>query len=167
VPALAPKQSSKGTVSVTLPAVAPGTYFLIAQADTNGDVSESHEGDNLKVKKVMVGPDLHAALAIDPAAPTTSTPTTITVTTSNIGFASAPASVTRLYRSPDYTIGAGDTLLRQWSIPALSAKQSNVNSLAVSLPPGTYFLLAAVDATNAVAEANEAQNVKRTKLTVP
>jgi hypothetical protein len=34
------------------------------------------------------------------------------------------------------------------------------------LPAGSYFLLAAVDVSHAVKEANESQNVTKVKLTV-
>jgi glucose/arabinose dehydrogenase len=167
VPRLEVGEFSKVTTAVTLPAIDPGEYYLIAEADTGGDVGEGNEGDNLIVRRLLVGPDLKAALAVGPATPTSTTPTTITVTTRNIGFDIAGASVTRLYRSADRTLGAGDALLGEWAVPGLTPKQASAGTVSVTLPAGTYFLLAVVDVTNAVMEVNEAGNVTRMKLTVP
>jgi subtilase family serine protease len=88
------------------------------------------------------------------------------VTTTNTGFDVAAASTTQLYRSTDATVGDEDTLLQTWSIAALNPKQASDTSVSVTLPPGTYYLLAVVDATNVVTEANEAQNVKKRRVVV-
>jgi subtilase family serine protease len=151
---------------VTLPSLSPGTYYLLAQADTNSRVDESHEGDNLRTKRLRVGPDLLASIALQPETPISTSPTTITVTTTNTGFDVAAASTTQLYRSTDATVGDEDTLLQTWSIAALNPKQASDTSVSVTLPPGTYYLLAVVDATNVVTEANEAQNVKKRRVVV-
>jgi hypothetical protein len=37
----------------------------------------------------------------------------------------------------------------------------------VTLPAGTYYLIAQVDATGVVAEAKESNNLKKVKKTVP
>jgi glucose/arabinose dehydrogenase len=122
--------------------------------------------DNLRARRLLVGPDLKATVALEPATPTSTVPTTITVTTANKGFDVAAASTTRLYRSANGTIGAGDELLGEWAIPALNPKQEAAQSVTVMLPAGSYFLLAAVDVSHAVKEANESQNVTKVKLTV-
>jgi len=166
VPSLASGESSKATNAVTLPGIDAGTYFLIAEADTNGEVRETNEDNNLRARRLLVGPDLKATVALEPATPTSTVPTTITVTTANKGFDVAAASTTRLYRSANGTIGAGDELLGEWAIPALNPKQEAAQSVTVMLPAGSYFLLAAVDVSNAVKEANESQNVTKVKLTV-
>jgi glucose/arabinose dehydrogenase len=67
--------------------------------------------DNLRARRLLVGPDLKATVALEPATPTSTVPTTITVTTANKGFDVAAVSTTRLYRSANGTIGAGDELL--------------------------------------------------------
>ena len=167
VPSLASGESSKATNAVTLPSIDPGRYFLIADADTNDEVRETNEDNNLRARRLLVGPDLKATVALEPATPTSTVPTTITVTTANKGFDVAAASTTRLYRSANGTIGAGDELLREWAIPALNPNQEAAQSVTVRLPAGSYFLLAAVDVGNAVKEANESQNVTKVKLTVP
>jgi len=167
VPGLAAGAQSVGAMPVTLPALPPGVYYLLAQADAHGEVAETNEADNVKVKTLLVGPDLLALMVFAPPVPTSTAPTTITVTTKNNGGELAPASVTRLYRSTNATIGADDTLLAQWGLPALPAKTTRVNAVTVTLPAGTYYLIAQVDATDAVVEAKETNNLKKAKKTVP
>jgi len=142
-------------------------YYLIVQADTDGEVAETSETDNLKVKTLTVGPDLLAAtMTFVPPVPTHLTPTTITVATKNNGGDTALPSVTRVYRSADAKIGAGDTLLGEWPVLALAPKGTQSNSVTVTLPAGTYYVIAQVDATNAVVEAKETNNLKKVKKTV-
>jgi glucose/arabinose dehydrogenase len=158
--------SSKGITTVALTDVEPGTYFLIAEADSRSEVAESNEGDNARARKLVIGPDLTVAMTISPSSPSSSSPTTITVTTTNSGFETAAPSTARLYRSENRSIGAGDALLREISVPTLAPDATSSTDVVVTLPPGTYFLIVQVDATSAVAEANEDNNVKRVKKTV-
>jgi glucose/arabinose dehydrogenase len=167
VPALAPGASSKGTTSVTLPTVTAGTYYLIAQADVDSDIAETDESDNVAVKRLLVGADLTLSLVISPASPTSTSPTTITVTTENIGGDLAPASSTRLYRSANGLVDAGDTLIQAFAIPPLAAQSSEVSAVTVTLPAGTYYLIAQVDAAGTVNEVSESNNTRKTKKTVP
>jgi glucose/arabinose dehydrogenase len=167
VPFLAPGASSKGTTAVTLPSVTPGTYYLIAEADVDDDIAEADESDNLAVKKILVGPDLTVSLVTIPGSPNSTSPTTIRVTTKNIGADLAGASSTQLYRSADGTIGPGDTLIQDFATPPLSANNSSMSEVTLVLPAGTYFLIARVDAAGAVDEVSESNNNKKVKKTVP
>ena len=167
VPFLAPGASNKGTTSVTLPTVAAGTYYLIAEADVDSQIAESDESDNLAVKKLLVGADLIVSLVTIPASPTSTSPTTIRVMTKNTGGELAGASSARLYRSVNGTIGAGDTLMHVFAIPPLAANSSDVSEVMLMLPAGTYFLIVQVDAGGAVNEVNEGNNTKKVKKTVP
>jgi glucose/arabinose dehydrogenase len=167
VPGLMPGASSKGTTSVTLPTVAAGTYYLIAQADVDSDTAETDESDNVAVKRLLVGADLTAALVVSPGSPTSTSPTTITVTTKNLGGDLAPASSTRLYRSTNGLVDAGDALIQTFAIPPLAPQGSEVSAATVMLPAGTYYLIAQVDAAGTVNEVSESNNTKKTKKTVP
>ena len=167
VPTLAAAAVSTRATSVALPTVAPGVYYLIAQADTDGEVAETSESDNVKAKTLTVGPDLVATMAFTPPVPTSTTPTTIAVTTKNVGGDTAGASVTRLYRSADAKIGVGDVRLAEWPVAALPPKGTQSDAVTVTLPAGTYYLIAQVDAVNTVVEARETNNLKKVKKTVP
>jgi glucose/arabinose dehydrogenase len=162
VPALTPGQSSKGTTAVTLPS-APGIYFLIAEADTQHVESETHEGDNLRMRKLTIGPDLSARMTFSPSPPTSGTPTTITITTTNHGFETAAASSTRLYRSANGSIDGEDTVLATVAVPMLTPGQSHTRQITLTLPAGVYFLIVRSDATAVVAEANETNNDQKVK----
>jgi glucose/arabinose dehydrogenase len=162
VPALTPGQSNKGNTTVTLPS-APGIYFLIAEADTQHIESETHEGDNVRARKLTIGPDLSARMTFSPSPPTSGTPTTITITTTNEGYGTAAASSTRLYRSANGSIDGGDTVLDTIAVPVLAPGQSNTQQIVLTLPAGTYFLIVQSDATAVVAEANETNNDQKVK----
>ena len=60
VPSLNAGIASAGSTSVVIPAgTAPGSYFLIANADGDGSVPESNENNNMRTKTLTVnGPDL-------------------------------------------------------------------------------------------------------------
>ena len=166
IPALAAGASNKGTTSVTVPTVSPGVYFLLGQADADLDESETHEGDNVRVRKLTIGPDLVARCTVSPSSPTSTSPTTVSVHTGNNGYDATGASVTRLYRSANGSIGPEDVLLGTISVPALAPGEDHSQSIVVTLPAGTYFLIVGADATGMVAEANEQNNVTRVKKTV-
>jgi glucose/arabinose dehydrogenase len=166
VPVLAPGASSKDTTAVTLPTVTAGTYYLIAEADADGGIAEADESDNLAVRKLLIGPDLAVSLVTIPDSPDSTSSTTIRVTTKNIGADLAGASRTRLYRSANSTIDAGDTLIQDFATPPLSAGNSSVSEVTLVLPAGTYFLIARVDAGGAVDEVSESNNTIKAKRTV-
>jgi glucose/arabinose dehydrogenase len=167
VPSLAPGATSKVTTVLTLPSVPAGAYYLIANADIDEAVAEVNESDNLAVKKILLGADLVASKIATVASPTSTSPTTIRVTTENLGGDSAPASITRLYRSTNGAIDAGDTLLKAFSVPPLGAETSQVSEVTVMLPKGTYYLIMQVDAGGAVGEVVETNNLRKAKATVP
>jgi glucose/arabinose dehydrogenase len=167
VPVLAPGATSRATTSVKLPAVTAGAYYVIAQADVDDAIAEADEDDNVVVKRILVGPDLILSRITTAAAPTSSSPTTIRVTTANLGGDSAPASSTRLYRSTNGAIDAGDTLLRAFAIPGLPPNTSEVSEVTVMLPAGTYYLIAQVDVGGVVNEVVETNNLRKVTATVP
>jgi hypothetical protein len=167
VTALAAESASTGSMTVSLPSVAPGTYYLIAQADRDGDVTESSEADNTRAKTIGIGPDLTVKGIAFGASPASNVATTISVTTRNSGGDAAPASRTRLYRSTDAKVGDGDVLLADIGLPELLPRGERVDAVTVMLPSGSYYLIAVSDATNMVAESKEGNNKRATKMIVP
>jgi subtilase family serine protease len=168
IAALAGGAQSKGSTNVTLPDVAPGTYYVLAEADGDGDEAETDESDNVRAKKILIGPDLTVkSIILSPPAPTSTEPTTVTVTVKNVGGAAADASSLRLYRSSNGKFDAGDTLLAEIAFPALAAGAENTQATQVTFAAGSYYVLAIADGGGAVEEANEANNLKKVKITVP
>jgi len=70
---------------------------------------------------------------------------------------------TRLYRSADGSVDAGDAAIATVSVPSLTPGQSHTQELALMLPAGTYFLIVKADATSAVAEASETNNTQEAR----
>lgn len=85
-------------------------------------------------------------------------------TVRNSGIAGAPSSVLRFYLSEDNKFSAGDTQLRSdFPIKAIKAGKTGKASLTATLPAGTSasgkFVIAVVDAANAISESDESNNV--------
>jgi hypothetical protein len=168
VPVLAAGAESRADTPVTLPAVEPGVYTLIAQADALGVATETSEADNTRAKTLVVGPDLVVkAIATTPAVPGSTAPTTIAVTTRNGGGAPTGTSVTRLYRSADGRVDPADVVLATFVVPGLAPSASSSASVTLTLPPGSYSLIAVADADRSVREARETNNTRKRALTVP
>jgi subtilase family serine protease len=181
VPALAPGARSRGTATVTLPAsVAPGMYALLACADDLNVVTEIRENNNCRASsggiRVRVPDLVETAVSNVPASISRGSSYFVTDTAQNDGTGDAGASVTRYYLSLTRQKGPGAILLTgSRSVPALRSVGPNgrsTGSTTVTVPssavPGTYFLLACSDDTNAVVEANETNNciasTRRTSL---
>jgi hypothetical protein len=168
LPNLAAGAQNAGPTTVTIPAIPPGAYYLLAEADADDDAAESEETDNVKAKALIVGPDLLIkTLAFDPASPTSSAPTTITVTVDNAGGQSAGPTVTRVYRSANGKLDPSDTLLAELPLGGLASGASVPQSTALTLPAGTYYVIVVCDAAGAVGEAKETNNMKKILKTIP
>jgi subtilase family serine protease len=168
VGALAEGAQSKGSTNVTLPNVAPGSYFVLAEADGDNDEAETDETDNVRSKKIVIGPDLTIkSMVLSPPAPTSTTPTTVTVTVKNAGGAAADSSAVRLYRSANGKFDAGDTLLAEIAFPAIAPGAQDVLAVELTFAAGSYYVLAIADGGGAVPEGNEDNNLKKVKINVP
>ncbi len=93
-------------------------------------------------------------------------------TTSNMGAAAAPPSVTRYYISQEYPVNpATAVVLGERQIPPLAPGEESQRPQVVlrvpsTLPAGTYFLDACADAPNSIVETNEANNCASSSLQV-
>ena len=79
----------------------------------------------------------------------------------NQGSAQARPSLLRFYRSATPAADGGATLLKEAKIPSRRAGQSRKKGLGLRLPGGSaagQYVIAVVDATNAVAETDETNN---------
>lgn len=127
--------------------------------------------------RVLLAADLSSVVAattqLDPAVPTNAA--TVTVQVLNIGDQPANATTqVAVYASTDATLDSADVLLGTANTAALNVGQSRNVTVNLGIPnsitPGSYNLLARVDATNVIAEgpAGEANNtsVRTTAFTV-
>jgi len=171
VPALAAGASHSGSTVVTIPAgTAVGSWSVIAVADGDGVVVETSETNNRSTLTVRVGADLSVYSLSAPAFAAAGQGIAVTDTTRNLAATPAPASVTQYFLSTNTTLETGDTPLGSRDVPGLGANASSAGSATVTIPagtaPGAYFLLARADATAAVEEVSETNNVLSRSISI-
>ena len=164
--------SSSGTVDVTIPSgIASGAYYLLACADDLVVVSEGNETNNCAASTstvVLTTPDLvESTLTNPPAACLSGSSFAATDTAENQGDAPAGASTTRYYfsrtaRRTGARILTGVRAIPALTIGAFSAGKATL-TVPLTIPPGTYYLLACADDGNAVAEEEETNNCVASK----
>jgi subtilisin family serine protease len=164
VPALDVGISHTASTTLTLPAgAATGVYYLIAKADGDSAVLESQEANNTTLRGFQVGPDLTISGVSGPSRGAAGSPVTVTETTANQGGGDAAATAVSFYLSADWIFDAGDTPLNVTrAVPALVGGGISAGSTSVTIPAGTasgvYYIIARVDAPNAIAETQEGNN---------
>jgi subtilisin family serine protease/subtilase family serine protease len=169
---LDPSATSTAGTSFTLPpGTAAGSYYVIAVADAGGGVAESLENNNTRASGVVrIGPDLAVTALSGPSSAVPGASITTTDTTRNLGIDPTPASVTRIYLSPNSTWDAGDLLLGSRNVSALSPGASEAGPATLVIPAGTaagsYFLIARSDGTDAIAEAQETNNTRARSISI-
>jgi subtilase family serine protease len=171
VPSLAAGASDAASTSLTLPSdIAPGSYFIIASADSDHAISEALETNNWKSSGlVRIGPDMTVSVLTVPALAGPGGSIVVSDTTTNAGGGAAGASVTQFYLSTNGTLEATDTLLGSRGVAALGAATSEPASTTLvlpSLPAGQYYILAKADGTNVVAEFSETNNVRSATIKI-
>jgi subtilisin family serine protease/uncharacterized membrane protein len=164
VPDLAGATGNGGSTTVTIPAVAAGTYYVIAMADADNTVMETLEVNNATARSINIGPDL---IISNVYAASTMAGSTVLVTdvVQNQGAEGSGPSTTRFYLSANAILDANDVLLAGGrAVPALAAGGSSSGSTPVIIPvgtaPGTYLLFAKADADGTVAEGQETNNTR-------
>ena len=171
VPSLAAAGSDTGSASLTIPATtAPGTYFIIAQADGDRAIVEMDETNNLATRAIAIGADLTVTQLSVPAHGGAGLPIAVTDTTHNASAGPAPASATRFYLSANPALDASDVLVGQRSVPALAGGASHTATTVLTLPataaPGRSYIIAEANGAGATAEANQANNTRAADLKI-
>jgi subtilase family serine protease len=162
VPGLAAGAASSASTSLTLPAVAPGTYYIIARADDDNVVLESKETDNTLARSIAIGPDLAVIALTAPATGGGGSSINVTDSTTNQGGGSIGPTVTRFYLSANSVLDASDPMIGSRSVPALDAAATSSGSTSLFIPSGisagSYYLIAKADADDAATETSETNN---------
>src|SRR5207248_9730161 len=171
---LVPGAASTAVTSVMLPnTLTAGSYSLIVRADITGappgEVSEANESNNTRAIALrVVQPDLlvqsvtaTSSVAATPSAGAPGLPMTVRATIKNQAVAggTAPPTVLRLYLSSDATLDGGDPQLGDdVPVPAIAGGGVVTLSRVVPIPDttltGQYYVIAQVNATNTVIEAD-------------
>ncbi|WP_315094386.1 CARDB domain-containing protein [uncultured Cellulomonas sp.] len=164
VPALAAGQSA--TVSKAIGTRPAGSYTIGAVVDPANTVVEQNDANNAfsnPTKFVVTeapGPDLQVlAIASNPANPAVGSSVSFTATVKNRGSSAAAASTTRLVVGATTLNGATGAL-------ASGATATVALSGTWTATTGGATLTATADATNAVAETNEANNTLAQSIVV-
>lgn len=156
------------TVSINLPIqTMPGRYRLALQADVNDDIMEPDETNNVFISssELQVAerlPDFTIAGIQTPAsALMPGGAVSINVEIDNAGNLAGAASW-ELFLSPNNVISIDDVSIYTGTV-SLASLSSQTEQLQVTIPtsinPGRYWLGAIVDASNAVLELDEINNV--------
>ena len=149
-----------------------GTYYYIACADAEYDVSESNENNNCAAVRVVVpggDPDLVVSSAsMDDDTPSAGDRIRMYVTVRNRGDVTASRSVLKYYRSNDDTYSSDDTYLDYDNVPSLDPGETEDENERLDAPSssGTYYIIACADANNDVSESNENNNCAAVRVVV-
>ena len=171
---LNPGTASPGTITVGVPRMPGGTYFLLACADASNAVVETDEINNCRASSgysVLLAPDLQVtAVSAPPASANLDSTFPVSHTLRNTGNTTAGSSTTRFYLSLDTGIDSTDTLLigsRQVEGPGAGGTYASTTSVRIpSTPIGRYHLLACADDLRAVSEGDESNNCLASATTV-
>ena len=162
--------AANGTSTISTPLqipadTLPGSYYVIARADWNGNVAETSDTNNDRASGIVrIGGDLLVSALSVSAAGMAGGPITLTDTTSNQGAAPVTGSLTGFYLSSNGTLDATDPLLGSRVVGSLVPSGTDTASTEFIIPPGTapgsYQVIAVADVSNAVAESLESNNTR-------
>jgi uncharacterized protein (TIGR03382 family) len=159
---------------------APGTWYLLAEADANDQIAEDNEADNLGSAVLVVGtpggppsdaPDLRVTRVDAPSTIAPGELLALGATVRNAGTQDAAGALVQLRLSADETWDAGDALLCAGRVGAVAVGATatvEVEGCAVpeAADAGAAYLIATVDAAAEVVETDELNNSKAVSVTV-
>jgi len=171
VPPLPPGAASTASVTVDIPTVTTGLYYVVAKADADNVENETTKANNTLARLLPIGPDLIVSALTAPSGAAPGGTLVVTDTVKNQGGGAAGATTTRFYLSSNALLDASALLLTgARSVPALSAGVNSSGSTTVLLPTsvatGNYYLIAKADADNVVPETQKANNTAARPLGV-
>ncbi|MFC7667418.1 CARDB domain-containing protein [Hymenobacter humi] len=173
--ALAAWQSSYRYGYFSLPAgTAPGTYYVLFVADYLQQVPESNESNNVAAVSITVAPpgvDLVVQQEqMYPSATVAGNSLQLNAYMANQGNTTAGSSTMGFYLSTNQVLDGSDVLMGTSPGGTLPSNQSSYRYAYPTVPagtaPGSYYVLFVADPANAVAETNEANNVRSLPLTL-
>jgi subtilase family serine protease len=167
------------SMSVTVPNVATGNYWLVVETNSTGNVIESDEINNRTTTGVSLPitiqkPDLIPTVVTGPATASTGASITVGWTVENQGNGTATANpnwVDRIRLSTDDTFDDGDLFLNGFvRSSSLAAGSTYTVSMSVTVPnvaAGNYWLVVETDSTGSVTETSETNNRTSTGVSLP
>ena len=154
--------TSNESIRLTAPSTV-GTYYYGACVDTVTDESDTANNCSSAVEVTVGAPDLVVEffdMSDDPPAADLSV--YLSATVRNQGTGRSSSTTLRYYRSTDWTISAGDTLVGTDSVGILDASETSFEWIRTTLPssPGRYTYGACVDPVPG--ESNTVNNCSNT-----
>ncbi len=150
--------------AVASPKPAPGSYYVLVEADTTNAVDEFSETNNVgrTANPFTSGLDLSAVAVSGPAVVSPASPITANVRFTNLGSDAVAQVSYRLLLSTDKVLDGNDREVFTASTPVSGAETID-KMVTFQLPNGVnigdYYWALEVDSTKAVPESNETNNV--------
>ncbi|MEH2092962.1 CARDB domain-containing protein [Nostoc sp.] len=177
VNAVAAGATSSETASLIINnAIAAGNYYLLYQADANGNIGESNETNNIVSRAIAINgpkPDLIIQNVSAPSLVDPGSLIAVNYQLANQGTATAGTSTTKFYLSKDAALSNDDTLLasnQNYFYSGLGggyySSESDFFVLSSSTTFGNYYLLLQADGNGEIFESNESNNVTAKAITV-
>lgn len=175
VPSLAAGWSDTGSTMVPLPsATGAGTYYVLVRADADAAVSEASEANNGTSRMIRVGPDpdlVITNLSMPSYCAGRALVGFVEVAVKNQGGCPAGRSIIKFYASRNPDLDASDIYLGySQPVPYLASGASATRKISVTVPPsipaGTYYVIAYVDAYHSVSEADEGNNARSRRVEI-
>lgn len=153
--------------------ITAGSYYLLCQADGNGDYIESNESNNILAAPIninLIKTDLVIQNAVAPRSITVGYRFKVSYQVKNQGIDSAYSSSTMFYLSPDKTLSNDDLYLGSKDVSSIAAgvsiSQTTTLNIVKNITAGSYYLLSKADGNNNVIETNEINNIVAKALNV-
>ncbi len=150
--------------AVVAPKPAPGSYYVLVEADTTNVVDEFSDTNNVgrTANPFTNGLDLVAVSVTGPTAASPASNVNATVRFSNLGSDSVASVSYRVLLSTDKVLDGTDKEVHAGSTPVTGAETVE-KMVSFKLPngitTGSYYYLLEVDPTKSVPESNETNNV--------
>jgi len=162
---------SKSTTITIGNSIATGNYYLLYRADSDGDVAESNENNNIIARAIAITKaDLIIQNAVAPTSASVGKTINISYQVKNQGVGSAVATNTKFYLSKDNAYSTDDVLLGSDAVNAIAAGASRTQTSSIvignTISGGNYYLLYKADADSKIGESNETNNIVSKAITI-
>ncbi len=159
-------------VTLTVPGVPAGNYYLVLRTDYWNWIAESNETNNDRATPITVTtPDLTVPSFTVPSSVTTQQAIPVNWTVTNQGTGTTQRGWTDApFLSTDAVCCAGDTGLGSWgNVTALGPGASYTRTATFTIPnvaAGNYYLVVRADYWNGLYEVNETNNDRAKAITI-
>ncbi len=168
ISSLGASSSNTNSTTVTLDGqTAPDEYYIIVVADSSDAVDESDETNNVGEAYALTvneapKPDLIMSNLTAPDSAVVGTTISVANTVANEGPGEAGSFRIEFYLSNDSVLDTSDITLGSRTVSGLAANDINSATSPLTIPlttaAGNYYIIAAADAGDILAETNEANN---------